>query len=415
MNSAANSSRQGRRCLFPQAGIGMAALQHQPPRLREENGLLLAKKHMGRSLGVGRMGTARPSLDIPLSWKPALEAARAGETLFLIGATDSGKSTLAAVLANESHAAGRKVAVVDADMGQSSIGPPACVGMALVERQIGSLEELSPTAIDFVGASSPVGHLLQAATSAAAMAQVAQEAGADTLIVDTTGLVSGGIARALKGAKIRLLDPEVIIALQTENEIEHLVAPYRVRTRPRVLVLPVSKAVKPRSREQRVANRQLKFAAYFTGARQTELSWNKAPVENSAWTSGEPMPGQLCAYAEECVACEVLHAERRPDGVFLIVGGSPDPTGLRKLADNFGGSVRAVEADSLANLLVGLLGTRGETLALGIMESVDYRQKRMTIYTPLAEVEAVKGVRLGAIQLARDGTQLATGEPGATG
>jgi polynucleotide 5'-hydroxyl-kinase GRC3/NOL9 len=362
-----------------------------------------------------RMKTARPSLDIPLSWKPALEAARAGGTLFLIGATDSGKSTLAAVLANEARASGRRVAVVDADMGQSSIGPPACVGMALVEQEIGCLEELSPAAVDFVGASSPVGHLLQAATSVAAMARAAREDGADTLIVDTTGLVSGGIARALKGAKIRLLDPEVVIALQEENEAEHLLVPYRARTRPRVVALPVSKAVRARSREERAANRQRKLGAYLAAGRVVELSWDKAPVENSAWTSGEPLPGHMCAYAEECVACEVLHAERRADGVFLIVRGQPEPVGLRKLAGSFGGTARAVEAASLANLLVGLLGARGETVALGILEVVDYRRRCTTVYTPLEEIEAVKGVRLGAIQLARDGTQLAAGEPGVAG
>ncbi len=360
------------------------------------------------------MGTASPFLDIPFSWKPALEAARAGGTLFLIGAIDSGKSTLAAVLANEAHAAGRKVAVVDADMGQSSIGPPACVGMGLLKERIGSLEELSPLAIDFVGACSPVGHLLQTATSAAAMARAARETGADTLIVDTTGLVTGGIARALKGAKIRLLDPDLIIALQKKDELEPLLTPYRTRIRPPVLVLPLSKVVKARSREQRAANRQRKFAAYVRDAHPLALSWEDAPVENSAWTSGEPMPGPMCAYAEECVACEVLHAERRPDGVFLIVSGSPDLAGLRKLADNFG-AARAVEVSSLSNLLVGLLGARGETLALGLLESVDYKQKRMTVYTPWIEAEAVKGVRLGAIQLARDGAQLAAGEPGATG
>ena len=48
----------------------------------------------------------------------------------------------------------------------------------------------------------------------------------------------------------------------------------------------------------------------------------------------------------------------------------------------------------------------GATLALAILEEVDFRERRMSLYTPLANETAVRGVRLGSIQLARDGTQL---------
>ena len=361
------------------------------------------------------MSTTHPSWDIPPAWKPALEAARAGGTLFLIGETDSGKSTLAAVLANEARAAGRHAAVVDADVGQSSIGPPACVGLANVERDCVSLSELTAMAIDFVGACSPVGHLLQAATSTAALVASAREGGADAIIVDTTGLVSGGVARALKSAKIRLVKPDAVIALQQDDEVEHLLASYRSSSRPRVLRLRMSRAVKPRSREERAARRQRSFADYFAGGRSVELSWKDVPVENSAWTNGEPVPGHMRAYAEERVACEVLHAERSADGIFLIVEGRADADGLRTLGESFGGTARAVESASLANLLVGLLGETGETLGLGIVEGIDFRRRRMSLYTPLNDPDRSRGIRLGSLQLARDGTQLGSGGLSAVG
>jgi len=356
------------------------------------------------------VGSDHHQWDIPPSWQPAIEAARAGGTLFLIGETDSGKSTLAAVLANEARAAGRSTAVVDADVGQSSIGPPACVGLADVRRQFDCLSDLSARAIDFVGACSPVGHLLQAAASTAALVSSARQGGAETIVVDTTGLVSGGVARALKGAKIRLVEPDAIVALQEEDEVEHLLAGYRSRSRPRVLRLRLSRAVKPRPREERAARRQRSFAAYFSGARAVELPWDDVPVENSAWTSGEPVPGHMRAYAEECVACEVLHMERHAEGVFLIVEGRPDPNGLRDLGNSFQGRALVVEQASLHNLLVGLLDEAGATRALAILEEVDFRQRRMGLYTPLADEGTVRGLRLGSIQLARDGTQLGTAD-----
>jgi len=356
------------------------------------------------------VGSDHHQWDIPPSWQPAIEAARAGGTLFLIGETDSGKSTLAAVLANDARAAGRSTAVVDADVGQSSIGPPACVGLADVRRQFDCLSDLPARAIDFVGACSPVGHLLQAAASTAALVSSARQGGAETIVVDTTGLVSGGVARALKGAKIRLVEPDAIVALQEEDEVEHLLAGYRSRSRPRVLRLRLSRAVKPRPREERAARRQRSFAVYFSGARAVELPWDDVPVENGAWTSGEPVPGHMRAYAEECVACEVVHMERHAEGVFLIVEGRPDPNGLRDLGNSFQGRALVVEQASLHNLLVGLLDEAGATRALAILEEVDFRQRRMGLYTPLADEGAARGLRLGSIQLARDGTQLGTAD-----
>jgi polynucleotide 5'-hydroxyl-kinase GRC3/NOL9 len=361
------------------------------------------------------MSDPRPPWDIPSRWKPALEAARAGGTFLLIGAIDSGKSTLAAVLANEARAAGRAVAVIDADVGQSSIGPPTCVGMARVEGEIGSLEDLRPGAIDFVGAPSPMGHLLQCATSTSAMAAAARTTAADTLIVDTTGLISGSFARALKVGKVRLLDPDFVIALQFEDEVEHLVAAYRSRARPKVLRLPVSRAVKERSRDERAARRQRKFAAYFAQGTAAEISWDRAPVENSQWTSGEPAPGHISAYAEECLGCEVLYAERQGDGILVIVKGRVDAADLRTLGEGFGGRARALDAAALDHLLVGLLGERGKTLGLGIIEAIDFLRRRLSVFTPLADPEQARGIRLGALLIGRDGTQLGYNDPGAVG
>jgi len=348
--------------------------------------------------------------DMPSSWRPALDAAGNGTVMLLIGEVDCGKSTLAAVLANQAIAAGRRVGIVDADVGQSSIGPPACVGLALPRQQFASLNDLAPDAIDFVGACSPAGHLLQAATSTSALVASARAGGCETIIVDTTGMVSGGLARALKVAKIRLVDPDVIVALQFEDEVEHLVAPYRARTRPRVLRLLTSRAAQERSREERTANRQRRFAAYFTAAKLIEVSWRDAPVENSPWTNGERLPGHMLAYCEERLASEVVYAERRADGIVVIVRGRTEPEGLHALRDSFGGTPHVIEAASLENLAVGLLGERGDTLAIGILERVDFRSRRLFVYTPLEEAAKVRGVRLGSLRLNREGNQLGVGE-----
>ena len=47
----------------------------------------------------------------------------------VIGASDAGKTTLIAALASELASRGEPVGVVDSDVGQSEIGPPATVGL----------------------------------------------------------------------------------------------------------------------------------------------------------------------------------------------------------------------------------------------------------------------------------------------
>jgi polynucleotide 5'-hydroxyl-kinase GRC3/NOL9 len=343
-----------------------------------------------------------------------LEAARAGGVLLIIGAVDSGKTTLAAVLASAAAEAGRVAAVIDADTGQSSIGPPTCISMARLSRPVTGLEELRADAIEFVGSPSPVGHLLAAAAGAHVMARAAREAGAETLVVDTTGLISGGVARALKSAKVQLLRPDYLIALQTEDEVEHLLAPYRHRASPRIIRLSRSRRVKVRTRDERAARRQRRFAAYFARGRSIEVAWDQVPMENTAWTTGEPAPGHIRSYAEERLECEVLHAESRADGLLVIVSGRPNAEGLRSLGRGFGGTARAIDAAVLDHLLLGLLGERGETLGLGILENVDFRARRLSVFTP-APLERVRALRLGSVRVARDGTELGWNDPGDLG
>ena len=163
--------------------------------------------------------------------------------------------------------------------------------MARLNGPVTSLDNLSPDGIDFVGSSSPVGHLLGAVASAEAMVTAARDLGAETLVIDTTGLVSGSAARALKSAKIRLLAPDIVIAIQVDDEVEHLLAPYEHRSTPRILRLSRSRRVKERTRDERAARRQRKLAACFSGAKGIDLSWDQVPFENTSWTTGKPGDG----------------------------------------------------------------------------------------------------------------------------
>lgn len=339
--------------------------------------------------------------DIPPAWQPALSQISSG-TCIALGDVDSGKSTFCAILASAQARAGRRVAVVDADVGQSDIGPPAAVSMGIVPGPIERLEEVPASAIDFVGATSPAGHLLQAATSTAIITRKAG-AQADLVIVDTTGMIRGGPARALKAAKIALLSPDWLVVLQREEEAEPILAPYRFSKRPQTVRLPVSKDVQRKTFDERRLKRQRKFAEYFGGASTMRLPWSSVALEGSALFSGTPMPGQWRAHAEEYIGADVHHVERTGRTMLALANG-PANRSAERAADSAGFEVEWLSR--FENLLVGLLDPLSDTIALGIILGASPQERVFKIISPLASAENIACIRLGSMRLLSDGTEL---------
>lgn len=209
-------------------------------------------------------------IEIPPAWE-RLSLERLRGTLMIVGNTDVGKSTFARYLYRRLCADGRRAAFLDGDPGQSALGPPttmtaACAGAG---REPGN--DLFPPDSQFwrwfVGDVTPTHHLLPVVIGATRLTQAAYEAGAETVIYDTTGLIepaSGGTM--LKLSKIDLLRPAAVFAIQRTRELEHLMIPLRRSQRVRVIDLTPSAAVRPRDMPARQAYRAARFARYFAGA-----------------------------------------------------------------------------------------------------------------------------------------------------
>src|SRR5512139_1849639 len=69
------------------------------------------------------------ALDIPAAWARSADTILRNRwrTILVLGATDRGKSTYCAVLGARLSHARRRVALVDADVGQKDVGPPATI------------------------------------------------------------------------------------------------------------------------------------------------------------------------------------------------------------------------------------------------------------------------------------------------
>lgn len=182
--------------------------------------------------------------------------------VMLIGAPDTGKTSLARRILGEALRAGRRPAFVDADVGQSTVGPPTCVGLKYVNTEA-DLDRLSDAdALRFVGSVSPEGLVLPQVVATAALVDAAR-AEADLVVLDTTGAVSGVVGQTLKYHKMELCRPEVVVALQRGGEMEPIVGMLRRFFKARVETADVDPSVLPVSPDERRAHRSKGFAAAF--------------------------------------------------------------------------------------------------------------------------------------------------------
>ena len=235
----------------------------------------------------------------------ALEAAAAARVTLVLGANDTGKTTLVTHLANALAERGDAVAVVDADLGQSDVGPPTTVGLGLVRRPIATLDEAELVGLEFLGMTSPARCMRETGEATARLVTRAREAGCPRVLVDTSGLVEGNFGRALKRIKIDRVQPDLLIALQRGEECEPILRLYEGRLA--VLRLPAATAGR-RSPAERRRRRQRALDAHLAGAVPVTLDLTRV--------SARPAPaGRGLAVVEALGALVGLETDGRTRGL----------------------------------------------------------------------------------------------------
>lgn len=332
-------------------------------------------------------------------WAEAIQRGTAARVVLVIGESDTGKTSFTTALANGLLAQGYRVAVVDADLGQSEIGPPTTVGLGRVVTPVERLGQMELVGLYFVGAISPQGHLLPTITGTRLMVEKALRLGMDKVLVDTSGLIQGELGRALKHHKIDLLDPDLIICLRRGTECESLLRPYDPGTRPQIVRLPAAMAVRRRSPEARRAHRDAAFQSYFQSAKSLSLDLSRVVLRQPALFVGQPMNLKQLEELSIVVEDIVLWAERHGNELTLI---TPDPlteAKLRQLEERFEGlAITSYSLDDFQLAVAGLEDRERETLGLGVVRSLDFAKQIMVIETPVAE-DTIASVRIGRHKL----------------
>ena len=225
----------------------------------------------------------------------------------ILGAADCGKSSLCTYLLNKLIDGKYKVAVLDGDLGQSDIGPSATVGYALASKRISELNDLKLKNAFFVGETSPIKAIPKIFEGLAAMKAEILQQQADFVLVNTDGWVSGEDAVKYKTALINVLKPDVIVAVQVQDELAPLIA---CLDTPVVAVEP-SFALKQRTPEKRKILREMTYARYLKHAKLQCYPKSQVTIEprNAIPKNQEPEKGvlvALCGRANKFLGIGVL-------------------------------------------------------------------------------------------------------------
>jgi polynucleotide 5'-hydroxyl-kinase GRC3/NOL9 len=335
------------------------------------------------------------------SWEPAIARAADVPVTLVIGETDTGKTSFTAYLATALFERGLSVGVVDADLGQSDIGPPTTVGLGRVRGALERLSDAEVVGLHFVGSTSPQGHLLPTVMGTRRMVDKARCLGLDRVIVDTSGLVQGDLGRVLKQHKIDLVDPDLVLCLQRNAECEHILRPYDGGPRPVLVRLGSTGTARRRSPEERRQYRERSLQAYLVGARPAHLDLGRVILRQPALYMGQPLPPRQLEDLAALVDEIVLWAERRGNELVVV---TPDPLKepqlrqIQKRHEELG--LTNYSLDDFQGVLAGLDDRHRETLGLGVVRSVDFAKQTLVVETPVPEA-AIVAVRLGRHKLPR--------------
>jgi polynucleotide 5'-hydroxyl-kinase GRC3/NOL9 len=342
----------------------------------------------------------------PPEWQRLADSLDSG-VVMIVGPSDSGKTTLTRYLLETLVRRRKAVAVVDCDMGQSTIGPPGTLGMAYFPtaehlRQVP--ESAAANRFFFVGHFSPVGHLLQTIVGAHRLVDEARRLGAGITLVDTTGLVFGGIGAHLKLQKAALLHPRHVVLLQRRGELEHLRLVFdnlgvRVHT-----MIPPAEAVR-RDFEQRRAYRERVLRRWLGDAGPRCLDFPRLVLWGTAHYVGTPVNQALLDRAAAVLKAEVVYGEVGGRSLFLVVDEArpaTDTVGRKPASSSLLKELFHVEevivrkSSSFRGRLVALEGREFEFLALAQVAEINFRERKLSVRTNLHDLSAVHAVKFGS-------------------
>jgi len=299
-------------------------------------------------LGEAASFTEIDGSTIPSSWKNFAEAALEipCPKVLTMGDVDSGKSTLCTYLANTLLDKYPRISVIDADVGQSDIGPPTTIGLGVTDGCLISLADLKLVSMFFVGHTSPA-PVTEKVISGISKLMELRSIDQDPLIINTDGWIEGDEACAFKARMINEISPDLVVAIQSDHEADPVVDAIRVTA----IKVQSPTVIRKRTRDERRRLRELSYRKHLTNGVTRQISFSKVRLKEA-----EVRNGRLIG------ATQKLHS------------------------------------------IVGFLNDDDLLLGIGILKGVEQRQGILRIYTPFKGPAST--IEFGAVKLKENGKEI---------
>lgn len=350
---------------------------------------------------------------IPEDWDKVVDylISKKINSVIIFGEVDTGKTFFSTYIVNKLLAKNLIPSVLDCDTGQSDIGPPSTLGVAVFKKPILFMTEVEPNKLYFVGSHSPSEHFLYYLCGFTKLVKYGIE-NSDIVIIDTPGWVLGDGGRMLRNSEVEILRSLgtnfVVILLQRKNEVEHLVV---TLPKDKVIKLAVSKKASYTSAEERKKLREFVYKKYFSQLEKIELDFDKIKTDRVYFLTGQQVQIQ-----KEIRSSNILWIEKLPgfEGLYVVsekLLSQKEHEVFKEIYDVK--KIRNVTKKDFDNVIVSLLDEEHEVICLGIIEEIDFVNKKMYIYVPKGnENKDIKIVQFGSLKLTSDIKEAGFVEPG---
>jgi len=303
-------------------------------------------------------------------------------SIIILGDVDTGKSTLVAHICS-SMKNKQEIGLISADLGQSLFGMPTCFSYARVSGD--TIRDLEPEKMIFVGSSSPRGNFLKVIIAFQKLLKYAQKQNKFN-VIDTDGLVQDNTGKEYKVAMIQMVDKGMVLAIQKEAELEHILKYLKNETSIPVGLIRTPPEAQTKSQRDRTDYRSARFQNYFKNGIEKTYTINFDKIQGSGFGIGKTMDKSTLEVLSKYFDVKVLYGEYGKYEFSAILESSVEKEAINHVANVL--NIRKLTAYSMNdfnNLLVGFNDYHGYTKIIGLIKEFHISSNQMIIYLPYDE------------------------------